>query len=146
MKFEKEIEVRWSDVDPNRHVRHSSYYEYGAHVRIRFFAENGFDAGKMKELKMGPVLFKEECSFIKEIQPDDTILINILKGDILPDCSKWTLHHEIFGQNGKSAHITISGAWLDLDKRKLTVPPKELAELFHKLPEGEEYVYRKSIK
>lgn len=146
-KNEKKIDVRWSDCDPNRHVRHSAYYEYGAHMRIRYFADNGFSAFKMNELNIGPILFKEECSFIKEIHPEATILINLLKGEIADDASRWVLHHELFNQNGeKSAHITIKGAWMDLNLRKLTVPPIGLAEALHELPTGVPYVYKKSKK
>ncbi len=144
-KFEKKIEVRWSDSDQNRHVRHSSYYDYGAHARIRFFMERGFDFSQLEELRIGPILFKEECSFIREIRPDDTITINILKGKVTEDGSRWILHHEIFDQHGeKKAHITVKGAWIDLDRRKLTNPPLGLAEAFLELPPGEEYVYQKA--
>jgi len=145
-KFEKNIEVRWSDADPNRHVRHSAYYEYGAHARIRFFTEKGFDSQVMTKLNIGPILFKEECSFIKELRPDDNITVNILKGPISEDGSRWVLHHEIFNQNGKCAHITVKGAWIDLSLRKLTTPPKELAAAFRDFPEGEDYVYSKEKK
>ena len=100
-KYEKHIEVRWSDVDPNRHVRHSAYYDYGAYTRIRFFAELGFDAVKMDELNLGPILFKEECSFIREIRPDDNIMVNLLKGKVKEDGSRWVLHHEIYNFYGK---------------------------------------------
>lgn len=142
-KFEKEIEVRWSDADSNRHVRHSVYYDYGAHVRIRFFAACGFDSRALNEIAVGPILFKEECSFIKEIRPDETIKVNILRGELSENGARWTLHHEIFNEDGKCAHITISGAWMDLNIRKLTVPPIEIAKAMHQLPRGEYYTYRK---
>ena len=143
-KFKKKIEVRWSDADANRHVRHSAYYEYGAHVRIRFFAVCGFDARAMNDLGIGPILFKEECSFIKEIHPDDTITINILKGEISENGARWVLHHEIFNQNNeKCAHISVKGAWLDLEKRKLILPPKAMADALHTLEKGDIYVYKK---
>ncbi len=141
-KYEKEIEVRWSDTDPNRHVRHSAYYDYGAHVRIRFFADIGFDSTKMSALNIGPIIFTEACSFIKEIHPNDTIRINMLKGKMNKDGSRWELHHEIFNQHGKCAHITLKGAWMNLGERKLTVPPIELANALHQLSEGDEYVYK----
>ncbi len=146
-KFEKNIEIRWSECDPNRHVRHSAYYDYAAHIRIRFFAENGFDSHKMQELSLGPILFKEECSFIREIHPNDTILINLLKGEMKEDASRWILHHEIYSENGdKCAHISVTGAWMNLDLRKLTVPPAKMAEILHELPEGTQYVYKKAKK
>jgi acyl-CoA thioesterase FadM len=28
--FSKELSFRWSDLDPNFHVRHSAYYDFGA--------------------------------------------------------------------------------------------------------------------
>ncbi|MEL6356722.1 MAG: acyl-CoA thioesterase, partial [Bacteroidota bacterium] len=132
--FEKQIEVRWSDCDANRHVRHSAYYDYGAHSRIRFFTEVGFDSGKLNELNVGPILFKEECSFIRELTSDDTITVNLLKGELSEDGSRWVLHHEIYNRHGeKSAHITIKGAWMDLKLRKLTIPPAEMAKAMHEL-------------
>lgn len=142
--FEKEIEVRWSDVDQNRHVRHSAYYDYGAHIRIRYFNELGFNAQKFAELNIGPVIFKEECSFIRELNPDDTITINLLNGETSEDGSRWALYHEIFNTKGeKSAHLKVEGAWIDLSKRKLTVPPIELANSMLDLPKGEDFSYRK---
>lgn len=143
-KFEKTIAVRWSDCDINQHVRHSAYYDYGAHVRIRFFQEYGFAVKAMSQLGIGPILFKEECSFIKEIRPYDTITVNMLRGEISDDASRWVLHHEIFNQKGeKNAHITVKGAWIDLQLRKLTIPPTEFVEAINKLPEGADYFYQK---
>ena len=127
--FEKEIEVRWSDVDQNRHVRHSAYYDYGAHIRIRYFNELGFN---------------EECSFIRELNPDDTITINLLNGETSKDASRWALYHEIFNTKGeKCAHLKVEGAWIDLSKRKLTIPPIELANSMLDLPKGEDFSYKK---
>ena len=143
-KFEIKIEVRWADVDANRHVRHSAYYDYGAHARIRFFHEIGFDTNKMSGLNIGPILFKEECSFIRELRAEDTITVNLLKGKMTEDAARWELHHEIFNQkNEKCAHLTLKGAWIDLEKRKLTVPPQEISAQFHTLPVGESFVYGK---
>jgi len=143
-KLEVNIEIRWADIDANRHVRHSAYYDFGAHARTNFFKEMNLDTNKMKELNIAPILFKEECSFIKELHPEDYIKVNVLKGQVKEDASRWALHHEIFNQkNEKCAHITIKGAWMHLEKRKLTVPPKDFAITFHELPLGENYVYKK---
>lgn len=32
----KEFEVKWADLDPNRHMRHSAYNDYAAHMRVKF--------------------------------------------------------------------------------------------------------------
>ena len=139
-RFEKQVEIRWSDIDQNRHVRHSAYYDFGASMRIKVITEAGFDTKQLHAVHIGPILFEEKCSFIREIKPEDTIRINLKKGPISPDGSRWVLHHELFNQeNTKVAHITVTGAWMDIEKRKLTTPPKELGQVFSELPEGEEY-------
>lgn len=143
--FSTTIAVRWSDVDQNRHVRHSAYYDYGAHARIRFFMEIGYSPSQMDGLNIGPILFKESCSFIKEIRLEDTIRVNLLKEDVREDGARWLLHHELYNQHDeKVAHITIQGAWMDLEKRRLTIPPKALADGFHSLTEGKAYSYKPS--
>ena len=39
--------------------------------------------------------------------------------------------HEVFNEAGKlSAIIKVYGAWIDLEKRKLTIPPQEAQQLF----------------
>ena len=141
--FEKELEVRWGDCDANRHVRHSAYYDFGAHARIRFFAEKGFGSAEMARLNIGPVLFKEECSFIRELMMEDVIRVNFLKGELSHGGARWILHHEIFNETGKAAHITITGAWMDLKARKLITPPEKVSRLFDNLPQGEVYQYKK---
>ncbi len=143
--FEQEIKVRWSDIDQNGHVRHSAYYDYGAHARIAYFNKIGFDARKMQKLAFGPVLFKEECSFIRELLIYDTVKINLLQGVCTPNFDRWTLHHEVFNSKGvKCAHISVKGAWMDLSKRKLTLPPNELVSLLGELPQGKSFDYERS--
>lgn len=136
--------VRWADADPNLHVRHSSYYDYGAHARIMLFDHLGYGLDEFNELRLGPILFSESCQFIRELHPNRPITVNTLRGDIRADGARWTLYHEIFNHNEeKAAHIKITGAWIDLDKRKLTIPPPDMAEGLLALPFGEDYVYKK---
>ena len=51
--FIKSIEVRWSDLDPNFHVVHSKYYDFGAYCRMAFLIENGLSPITMQQQKMG---------------------------------------------------------------------------------------------
>ncbi|MCB0476952.1 MAG: acyl-CoA thioesterase [Crocinitomicaceae bacterium] len=143
-KFQVSVEVRWSDVDQNRHVRHSAYYDYGAHARIKFLESVGFDAHTLGKLNIGPILFKEQCNFLKELSPSGRITINVLKGEISEGSPKWVLYHEIFNEKGeKAAHIKAEGAWMDLKERKVALPPHELFEHFDSLEQGEDFVYQK---
>jgi acyl-CoA thioester hydrolase len=62
-EFIKEIQMRWSDLDPNYHLRHSIYYDWGAFCRVEFFKESGFTTQLMQQLHFGPILLgKNVCS------------------------------------------------------------------------------------
>jgi len=60
MKFEVKFNTKWSDFDPNRHMRHTAYNDYAAEVRVRFFQEHGLSINEFAKLNIGPILFKEE--------------------------------------------------------------------------------------
>ena len=60
--FTKQISFRWSDLDPNFHVRHSAYYDFGAQHRIEILEELGLTLRVMQTQGFGPVLFREEKS------------------------------------------------------------------------------------
>ncbi len=49
-EFSKLIQIRWSDLDPNFHLRHSVYYDWGAFCRVEFLNEHGLTAGLMQQL------------------------------------------------------------------------------------------------
>lgn len=138
--FAKKIEIRWSDLDPNFHVRHSVYYDWGAYCRIAFLTEAGVTPLMMHQENIGPVLFREECVFKKEIKFGDNISVNLKLEKCTEDFSKWTMKHELLRDNGTlCAVITIDGAWLDTKKRKLTLPNKTIVNAFDRLPRTENF-------
>ena len=129
--FNIPVEVRWSDLDPNFHVRHAVYYDYGALCRIRFLATHGITAHFMQTRQFGPVLFREECVFKKELQLTDQLTIDLRLVKARKDGSRWTMQHQIFKNDEiLAAVLTLDGAWMDVQKRKLVVPPLEVQETF----------------
>jgi acyl-CoA thioester hydrolase len=40
--YVKRFEVRWTDLDMNRHMRNTAYSEYCIDVRVSFLQEHGF--------------------------------------------------------------------------------------------------------
>ena len=72
--FSLPIQVRWSDIDQNRHLRHSAYYDYGATARISCFSQHGLTNQKLEELHIGLILFREEAIFKREIKFEDRTL------------------------------------------------------------------------
>jgi len=125
--FSKQFEVRWADVDPNMHLRQTAFVDYTDQVRVAYFADKGFSFLKFRKLKIGPVVFKVTANYKKEIHLSEIISINCKLDFISEDFRKWKISHDIFNQKGElSCTVELDGAWLDLEKRKLTIPPSEI--------------------
>lgn len=138
MKFQVNFNTKWSDFDPNRHMRHTAYNDYAAEVRVRFFQEKGFGINEFAKLHMGPILFKEETSFLKEIHIGETISVNMEVEGLSKGMERWRIKHHIFNQKGDlSAEVKVYGAWIDLFKRKLIAPPTEMIQVFRGLDKSE---------
>jgi len=141
MKFEVEFKTKWSDFDPNRHMRHTAYNDYAAEVRVRFFQEHGLSINEFAKLNIGPILFKEETSFFKEIHIGENINVHMELEGVSKGIERWRFTHQIFNEKGiLSAEIKVYGAWIDLIKRKLTVPPPEFLQIFEDLPRTSNFV------
>src|SRR6476661_10597656 len=114
------LQIRWSDLDPNFHVRHSVYYDWGALCRIEFLNRHELDAHAMGELQVGPILFREECIFRREIRSVDIITISLQLIRSRKDFSRWSIRHEIKKDDGTlCAVISVDGAWIDTSRRRL---------------------------
>ena len=141
------IQVRWSDIDQNRHLRHSAYYDYGATARIALFAARGLPNSKLEEFHIGPILFREEAIFRREIKFEDKITIDIQMTKSLPDFSRWSLRHHIYKDGNKLAAIlNMDGAWIDIVKRKLTIPDPYIQRIFEDFPKAVEFTWVDPLK
>lgn len=134
-EYRKSPEVRWADLDPNFHMLHSRYYDLGAYVRMCFLTEHGLNLNVMAEHKMGPILFREECVFKREIKFGDKLDITLHMLKARKDGSRWTMQHHIYINNETlAAIITVDGAWIDTERRRLSTPPPHFAEIFNSIP------------
>src|SRR5688572_26597455 len=108
IKFLKPMQIRWSDIDANRHLRHSVYYDYGAAMRMMFLSERGPTTKKLEEFQIGPILLREEAIFRREILFEDPITIDVELVKTTPDFGRWSLRHNIMkGENVLAAIINI---------------------------------------
>lgn len=138
--YKREFTVIWANVDPNRHMRHSEYSDYAAHVRLEYFTKHGFDLIALGEMGIGPILFREETKFFKEVHMNEVINVTLEIQKVRKDGSKWTIIHNIYKEGDELAsQITADGSWMDLEKRKVTVPPNQLAEMLTNAPRTEDF-------
>jgi len=137
--FELPLTVRWADLDPNGHVRHSVYYDYGAQARITYLDQYGFGIAWMTRHGIGPVLFREEAHFVRELQLGDDLQIDVRLSALSEDRRKWSMRHRITRGDELCATLDLDGAWLDLKARKLAPPPRELMDKFAALPHTDDF-------
>ena len=58
MSYKLEFNTKWSDFDPNRHMRYTAYNDYAAEVRVRYFSHAGFPVDELAKDGFGPILFE----------------------------------------------------------------------------------------
>jgi acyl-CoA thioester hydrolase len=140
--FEKKISLRWADIDPNFHLRHSVYYDLGAEQRIEILEAEGLTLKYMKQHHIGPVIFREECIFRREIQLGDDVRLTAKVAKLKPDASRWSIEHEFLRADNKLlATLTVEGAWIDTSLRKLASPiPQLVIDVFNAFPKAENFV------
>lgn len=138
--FVQPIVLRWSDIDANRHLRHSAYYDFAAAMRMNLLSGMGLTTSKLEELQVGPILFREEGMFRREIRLEDQVLIDVHLLKSTRDYSRFSLRHTLTKDGGTlAATISVDIAWIDLVKRKLTVPDAFMRSIFEKFPRVPEF-------
>ena len=129
--YTKEFEIRWSDVDANRHLRNSTYIDFMSHTRMSFFLEKGFGQVDLAKLNLGPVALYEHMYYFKEVFPGKPIYVTLQLKGISENGMFFEFLHNFYDSNGRNvARCDMMGAWIDLKERKLTGLPEEL---FHYL-------------
>jgi acyl-CoA thioester hydrolase len=107
---------------------------------VEFLNEYGLTAEVMQQLQFGPILFREECVFRKEIKLGDVVTMNLKLIRSRKDYSRWSIHHQVL-KNGETlcALITVDGAWMNVAERKLMSPPIQVIEVFSQMPKADTF-------
>ena len=144
--FSQPVGLRWADLDPNGHVRHSVYYDWGAMARIAYLEGKGVGLQWMAKNGIGPVLFREEAKFLRELRFGDQLTIDLQVAAASADGRKWRMRHRILRGTELAATIEIDGAWLDLHARKIVVPPADIVRAFADASRSEDFTVLPSSK
>lgn len=136
-----EGQVLWSQIDANQHMRHSAYADFAAQARLNLLEGLGLKPTKLFERGIGPILFREELLYLREVGLNDQIKVTCELIKARPDGSRWSIRHELYRADGvKVAIVTVEGAWIDTVKRKLAALPEDLNGLFMQTPKSSDYV------
>jgi acyl-CoA thioester hydrolase len=89
----------------------------------------------MREQYFGPVLFREECTFRREITLDDVVFVDLEVRSISADRSRFSFVHTFSKADGTHcAKLIVEGAWMNTRTRKLTAPPEMALHILERIP------------
>ncbi|MBV2226761.1 MULTISPECIES: acyl-CoA thioesterase [Sphingobacterium] len=135
-----EGQVLWSQIDANVHLRHSAYADFCAQARSNMLNKMGLSLEEFNKRKIGPILFREELNYLREIGLDERVKVSVVITKFNKLNSRFSFRHEIFKENGvKAAVVLVDGAWMNIRERKLTNIPEEWMEIISKIPKSEDY-------
>jgi acyl-CoA thioester hydrolase len=133
-------EVRWTDIDANRHVRYSAYVDAAAEMRYRFLNQQGFPSTELEKLGIGLIYTSLMINFYREVLLGEVLTITFLLTGMSPLGVRWKIRHDFLKANGKkAASMSLEGAFLNMDTRQPMIPTPEMLALFHQVPRSLEF-------
>ena len=133
-------QVLWAQIDPNRHLRHSAYADFCAQARSNMLNRIGLSLEQFAIHNIGPILFREELIYHREIHLDEEIYVEVELSKYNVENSRFSFRHIVYkGDGTKSATVVVDGAWLDLERRKLTLIPTDWQKFIELIPKSDDY-------
>ncbi|RIV70807.1 acyl-CoA thioesterase [Flagellimonas aequoris] len=138
--FFKEFEIRWSDLDANRHMANSAYINFMSHTRMAYLGQLGFNQVSMAIHNIGPVVFYEHVYYFKEAFPGRPVKVSLEFVGMSEDGMFFEFRHNFYDFKGKNfARCEMMGAWIDLKERKLIGLPVEFLEAFQAMEQSKDF-------
>jgi acyl-CoA thioester hydrolase len=139
--YQKTFEIQWALLDANGHMANTGYMQLCIDCRFAYFQSLGFAPGDFDTHRVGPVVRKDELEYFRELRLLDKVTVSLALAGVAPDASRFVLRNEIRRADGElAARVSSSGGWLDLEKRRLRVPPETLARAVLALDHTEDFV------
>jgi len=119
-KIQLEIPVRWGDMDAYEHVNNAVYIKWNEHIRIAYLEKVFPD---WNDQKIGPILARQECTYIFPMAYPDTAICGCRVTELLED--RIIFETKIFSQehNRISALLkTTIMAYNLVERKKAKIP------------------------
>lgn len=136
----KEFDIRWSDLDANRHLANTAYINFMSHTRMGFLTENGFGQRELVENNLGPVVFYEHIYYFREVFAGKPVRVSLQLKGLSEDGMYFEFVHNFYDHKGRNfATCEMMGAWIDLETRKLTGLPEEFYRNFEGIERSDDF-------
>ncbi len=138
--YTKQFEIRWSDIDANRHLANSAYMNFMSHTRMSYLIENGLGQNDLAKHNIGPVVFYEHIYYFKEVFSNEPVTVTLQLKGLSEDGKYFEFIHDIYNKDGKhSAQCEMMGAWIDLKQRKVTALPESMLQSLNNLEKTDDF-------
>jgi acyl-CoA thioester hydrolase len=138
--YQKDFEIRWSDIDVNAHLANSAYTNFMSHTRMSLFNDYGLTMDAMAKHHIGPVVFYEHMHYFKEVFFGSIVTVTVETTGLSKDGMFFKFEHNIYNSKGENlANCDILGGWIDRNKRVLVELPESLLKQANKFPKGKNF-------
>lgn len=136
----KNFEIRWSDVDANRHLANSAYINFMSHTRVSFFEDHDFSLSNLVKYDLSPVIFYEHVYYFKEAFLGMPIRVSLEVSGLSEDGMFFKMEHNFYNAKGENlATCELLGAWINLKTRKLSGLPEDLISEMDTFPKSSDF-------
>lgn len=140
-RFSRTFHARWGDIDFNGHVRNTAYLDMAADARMMYFSDHGFPIRQFEELRIGPVIMRDEIEYFRELRLLEPVTVTLSLVGLTANDVRFRFRNEFQKADGALvARVTSSGGWFDLSARRLTAPPEALARCMREIERAPDYV------
>ncbi len=140
MAFFESFDVRWSDLDVNRHVANTAYSNFMIAVRMSYLKKGGFDQAAFDHHRIGPAIISETFHYLKESLPESSLRVNLELSGLSEDERLVRFNHSVYQDDGVlSVFARCTFCWIDLDSRKMKQAPEALAALIRNMDRSADF-------
>lgn len=123
-KYDYKVLIKEFHLDSYGHVNNATYVQLYEEARWEFLTENDYGFKRIHSSKQGPVVLEMNVKYRKELGNREWITIRSfdfsVKGKILK------MKQQMLKKDGEIAsEADLTFGFMDLEKRKLMLPPKE---------------------
>jgi acyl-CoA thioester hydrolase len=125
--FSIKLHARWADMDQNAHVANSAFLDMAVDARMSFFSQHGFAATEFARRRLGPVVRRDEMDYMREVHLLEELTVTLELAGMAENGSRFRFANDFFkADDTPCGRLRTDGGWLDLQARRLIVPPDDL--------------------
>jgi len=139
--FHITVRARWADMDQNGHLANSRFLDMAVDTRMSFFSANGFPAEEFARRRFGPVVRRDEMEYLREVRLLDELVVTLELAGMAENGSRFRLANDFYKAGGEPcARLRTEGGWLDLETRRLRLPPPDVMDALARLTRTTDFV------